>query len=84
MHVFFLDTEKILPSRYFHAVSHWRDFAEIKFFALTLDRRQAFGSLTLFDNRCVRKYKAQRDASSASSTSSNILFLAESQHEALR
>lgn len=59
--MFALGTEKVsLPrSRYFHAVSHWKDFADIiEFFALTHHRREAFGSSAFFGNRCVRQYKA--------------------------
>lgn len=43
--MFALGTEKVLlqRSRYFHAVSHWKDFAEIiEFFALTHHRRETF------------------------------------------
>lgn len=81
MHAFTLGTEKVslARSRYFHAIFHWKDFAEIiDFFAVTCHRREAFGSSTFFGNRCARKYKAQRDALSASCTSSDITLLAES------
>lgn len=81
MHVFTLGTETVslARSRYFHAVFHWRDFAEIiEFFAVTRHRREAFGSSSFFGNRCTRKYKAQRDALSASCRCSNITLLAES------
>lgn len=56
--MFALGTEKVLLQRsgYFHAVSHWRDFAEIiEFFALTHHRREAFGGSALFGDRYARK-----------------------------
>jgi len=61
--MFALGAEKIsLPrGRYFHAVSHWKDFGEVvEFLALSHHRIEAFGSSAFFGNRGARKYKAQR------------------------